>query len=306
MKILLATDGSSPSQNATQFVANLAKNCSVDAVVLTVSFDPEHYPMHPWSPHWTEHESDRTQPILDQAKSALENVCESVTLAHGSGSAAPCILEQAKKSNVDLIVLGAKGHSAFRRVLLGSVSDSVAVSAECSVVVVRGNEKQDVDLKRIVIGFDQSVASREAVWELMQWNLDRSCEVNVVSVALQPYVFVGEGYTGPPITIDPALVSKIDEAAERIASQIADRFPHTDAQTPVSDHIGDSIVNMAEETDANLIVVGDTGHSLLSRFLLGSTSKYVLRHAPCSVWISRRHWNAAPTPNEVGDAVATT
>jgi len=74
----------------------------------------------------------------------------------------------------------------------------------------------------------------------------------------------------------------------------------------VSDHIGDSIVNVAEETNANLIVVGDTGHSLLSRFLLGSTSKYVLRHAPCSVWISRRHWNATPTPNEVGDAVATT
>ncbi|MFG0287391.1 MAG: universal stress protein [Rhodopirellula sp. JB044] len=305
MKILLATDGSSASTEAAKFVANLAKNSPVDALVLTVSFDPEHYPMHPWSGHWTEHAQDRTQSILDRTKSRLDEACQSVALVHGSGSAAPCILDQAKKSKVDLIVLGAKGHTALHRVLLGSVSDSVASNAECSVVVVRPRVQANDPIKKIVVGFDQSIASREAVFELMQWNLDSDCRVDLVSVALQPYVFVGEGYAGPPITIDPTLVERIDEAAERMASQLADHFPNTHARTRVSDHIGDSIVNVAEETNAELIVVGDTGHSLLSRFLLGSTSKYVLRHAPCSVWISRHHWNADVTPNEASDAVAT-
>ncbi|MCM2369705.1 universal stress protein [Aporhodopirellula aestuarii] len=304
MKILLATDGSAASQDATEFVANLAKNVPVEAVVLTVSFDPEHYPMYPWSPQLKQHVGDRTQAILDKAKQTLQTTCQSVSVIHGAGSAAPYILAQAKKSKVDLIVLGAKGHSALRRVLLGSVSDSVASSAECSVVVVRRGDQSDFDLQKIIVGFDQSVASREAVAELMQWNLAKDCEVNVISVALQPYVFVGEGYAGPPITVDPALVDKIDKSAERMASQIADHFPHTRAQTTVSDHVGDAIVTAAEDYKASMIVVGDTGHSLLSRVLLGSTSKYVLRHAPCSVWISRHHWNSESKSNEVADAVA--
>ncbi|WP_404309565.1 universal stress protein [Neorhodopirellula lusitana] len=306
MKILLPTDGSPHAKDAVQFVKTLAQNRDVKVVVLTVSYDAAHYSAQPWVPEWSEQEKMRTQKILDEAEVALADVCKSVTLMHGAGPTVPRILEKAQTLESDLIVMGAKGHSAIRRVLLGSVSDSVATNAKCSVVVVRSQPESEITFKKIVLGYDQSIASREAVSELVEWNMPRDREIDVVSVAMQPYVYVGEGFMDVPITVDPKQVDRLDEAAERIASQIAENFPHTKAQTPVAAHVGEALVSAAEADNADLVMIGDTGHSLLGRWLLGSTSKYVLRHAPCSVWISRHHWNSDPATEEVTDAVAAT
>jgi nucleotide-binding universal stress UspA family protein len=50
------------------------------------------------------------------------------------------ILDTAKAWPADLIVLGSHGLRGFDRLLMGSVSESVAVHAHCSVEVIRRNE----------------------------------------------------------------------------------------------------------------------------------------------------------------------
>ena len=47
------------------------------------------------------------------------------------------ILEYAEEKNIDLIVVGAKGRSGFKKSLLGSVASSVVTYAHCPVMVVR-------------------------------------------------------------------------------------------------------------------------------------------------------------------------
>src|ERR1044071_2885401 len=54
-----------------------------------------------------------------------------------SGNAKEVILEEARKWDADLIVVGSHGRRGFKRFLLGSVSEAVAMNAHCSVVVVR-------------------------------------------------------------------------------------------------------------------------------------------------------------------------
>ena len=54
-----------------------------------------------------------------------------------SGNAKEVILEEARKSDADLIVVGSQGRRGFKRAMLGSVSEAVAMNAHCSVVVVR-------------------------------------------------------------------------------------------------------------------------------------------------------------------------
>jgi nucleotide-binding universal stress UspA family protein len=49
----------------------------------------------------------------------------------------------------------------------------------------------------------------------------------------------------------------------------------------------DAILDVAEETDADLIVVGNKGMTGAKRFLLGSVPNKVSHHAPCSVLIIR-------------------
>ncbi len=304
MKILLPIDGSEAAKEAVDFVRLLAEDNPVDVTVMTVSYSPAAYSMQPWASEWNEQESLRAQKVLDEAKHALESCCQSVSLVHCAGSVVPCILDQARKSKAELIALGAKGHSAIRRVLLGSVSDNIATRAKCSVVVVRPCERTQHFLERILVGYDKSVASREAVSELMVWKLNRETNVHVVSVAQNPYIFIGDGYASTPISLTPEQVAPVSEAAKRMASHIAEHFPHTYSTTPIADHVGDAIVDEAGKCKADLILVGDTGQSAIDDFFLGSTSKYVLRHASCSVWISRHHWKSSEGKVALPDVVA--
>jgi nucleotide-binding universal stress UspA family protein len=56
---------------------------------------------------------------------------------------------------------------------------------------------------------------------------------------------------------------------------------------PVEGDPAEGILNVAEETNADLIVVGNKGMTGARRFLLGSVPNNVSHHAPCSVIIVR-------------------
>ena len=47
------------------------------------------------------------------------------------------ILDIAEENNIDLIVIGTRGRSGFKRLLLGSVASHVATYAHCPVLVVK-------------------------------------------------------------------------------------------------------------------------------------------------------------------------
>jgi nucleotide-binding universal stress UspA family protein len=59
-----------------------------------------------------------------------------------------------------------------------------------------------------------------------------------------------------------------------------------DAQThPVEGDPAEAILSVAEQTGADLIMVGNKGMAGARRFLLGSVPNNVSHHAPCSVMI---------------------
>ncbi len=93
----------------------------------------------PWA---LKRSSGRDNEQAQEAVSSAERVLASAGLrASGavlSGSTKDVILEESKKWPSDLIVVGSHGWRGFKRFLLGSVSDAVAMNAHCSVVVVRG------------------------------------------------------------------------------------------------------------------------------------------------------------------------
>ena len=83
---------------------------------------------------------------LSQAKKSTEkNPRLSVTTAVVNGWPKNVILEEAEAFNADLIIVGSQGRGAVSRFLLGSVSQSVAMHARCSVMIVRkrGMNKKD-------------------------------------------------------------------------------------------------------------------------------------------------------------------
>ncbi len=99
--------------------------------------------------------------------------------------------------------------------------------------------------------------------------------------------------------INQSLVREIERDAERTleaarnsaaaiaANKVSSRF--------LSGVPWSSIVDLAErDLDIDLVVLGTHGHAAISRFLLGSVSEKVIRHAPCSVLVVRP--GSQPTP----------
>ena len=58
-------------------------------------------------------------------------------IVEGAKSVATTIMEYAESENVDLIIVGSRGRTSFKKLLLGSVSSNVIKNAHCAVLVVR-------------------------------------------------------------------------------------------------------------------------------------------------------------------------
>jgi nucleotide-binding universal stress UspA family protein len=134
-RITLATDGSSASAEALEFVlTKFRPDCSTGegghvpihvSVIHVMPFS--HYPKLKEAGHKLIERSVRE---LTKAGFTAEAVCR-------LGNPAEVIMKVASKHHADLIVMGAQGLGAIARFLLGSVSTRVVQHSPCSVLVVR-------------------------------------------------------------------------------------------------------------------------------------------------------------------------
>jgi nucleotide-binding universal stress UspA family protein len=140
MKILLAVDDSKYSQAAIQGVLQKAHPQDTEVRVLHVL---EPILEAQWSsPHvYAEMMAQRRQEATEMVKRSAESLkavgFKICSYALESGIPKVVIIDEAKRWGADLIVLGSHGRTGLDRFLLGSVSESVARHAACSVEIVR-------------------------------------------------------------------------------------------------------------------------------------------------------------------------
>lgn len=74
---------------------------------------------------------------LQKAESLLAPLASEITLAIRSGSVEQALHEYQTEHNIDLLVMGAYGHSRIRRFLLGSTTTNMLNSAKTPLVILR-------------------------------------------------------------------------------------------------------------------------------------------------------------------------
>ena len=133
-KVLLATDGSETSAEAARAVAGRPWPEGSEFRVVSVE--------EPWAirPSKVRHVKE-AQEAVAEAQEVLAVVGLKATAAVLSGNAKEVILEETQKWAADVVVVGSHGRRGFKRFLLGSVSEAVAMNAHCSVVVVRNSAR---------------------------------------------------------------------------------------------------------------------------------------------------------------------
>jgi nucleotide-binding universal stress UspA family protein len=142
---------------------------------------------------------------------------------------------------------------------------------------------------RIVVGTDGSDTAAEAVRQAVDLAKLAGAELNIVSAyAPLPKRRVEGEKLDAPADVQYEIGPREDVNLVLDAAAAVARKEGVEVQThPVEAEPAEAILNVAEETKADLIVVGNKGMTGARRFLLGSVPNNVSHHAPCSVIIVR-------------------
>ncbi len=147
-RVLVAIDGSDNSMRAARVAVEMAQKYGAELIVLHV-IPPASYGMSliglgispPPSAYVKYHEYERNVGetlvgrVVDMAKASSVRVRASVQ--ESPGSIVEGITGYALGEHVDLIVIGTRGLSGFKKLVIGSVSSGVVGHAHCPVLVVR-------------------------------------------------------------------------------------------------------------------------------------------------------------------------
>jgi len=205
----------------------------------------------------------------------------SITWEQPAFGPAPALVSASETA--DTVVVGARGLSAVRGVLIGSVSTQVAAHAHCPVVVVHEVPTPAAGDAPVVVGVDGSSLSTKAIAYAYEHASSRAVGLTVVHAWWLEHV---EGASASAIwTVDWQKFAEEEEAlvAESLAGW-QERYPdvtvrrHSVRGLPV-----EALVEQSEH--ACLVVVGTRGRGGFAGLLLGSVSQGVVHRSHCPVAI---------------------
>ena len=135
-KILVAIDGSSSAKRAFEQSIYLASKCDSKLEVVHVipcEFGGDSVNTF----ELVEELKNKGKKILEQCKKVVVKKNISIKTFSDLGDPAKIIIELAKNNDYDLIIMGSRGRSTFKELLLGSVTQKVAHHAKCPIMIVR-------------------------------------------------------------------------------------------------------------------------------------------------------------------------
>ncbi len=167
--------------------------------------------------------------------------------------------------------------------LLGSVAERVVRDARSRVLVVRGGG-DPTDPRCVVLGDDLTDDSMRAREDAVDLARSFSATLDVLH---SPELGI-PGFRLSRMEIPPFAFDKIRaEACQEIESLMAAVTGPDVTKCVRQDEPAHALCDRAAEVRADLVVVGTRSPSDIERVIFGSVAGRVVRHAPCSVLVSR-------------------
>ncbi len=301
MPILCGTDFTQASAAAVTVASQLAVRMQLPLhLVHAVDVAPDELAREP------KHELARLAEVnLQHQAERLRAAGVQVEVHIKSGEPDEVLEELARDLAARLVVVGAVGRRAGDDWQLGRHADRTAERSHIPVLVVRKSLPFEAWASgqrplRILLGVDSSLSSELAgrwISELSQFG---PCEVVLTHLYWPPDEFQRLGLGGARSWVDPDT-----EVTRTLQQEYAERFAALFASGNVTcrlephlGRIGDALASLAEEEQADLVVIGCHERGSLARIWEGSVSQRVLSFARTSVACipAPMHANAQATP----------
>jgi nucleotide-binding universal stress UspA family protein len=273
--VVVGVDGSDDALKAVRWSAAEAviRHRPLSIVHCSLLVDTVYYPAHR-QPEVIHELNRRAEGVLARAATEARAVAPhlEVTTTARAVLAIPGLLTASQEA--EIVILGARGVSAFKQLVLGSTSRTVAARATCPVVIV--GAAPTAAHRRIVVGVDGSDISLSAV----EFAFEEASWRDAVLVTVHACGFPHELHDLSGTLREHLQALDVDD---RLAVQetLAGRHElHPDVKVEelfVHDQPTAALVALSESSD--LVVVGSQGRSATKSLLLGSVAHAVLRHA---------------------------
>ncbi len=225
---------------------------------------------------------ERMRELLDRS-----GVSPTEHLVAEAGDASSSIVDRALKTKADLIVLGTHGRRGFKRLLLGSVAETVLHEASCPVLTVSPQTMAAtadvVTFKRILCPIDFSPSALQAFGFAL--DLARQAGGLVTLLHAVEWLAEDEPRATAHFNVPEFRSHMVNDAMERLQSLVADESREWVEIDPVivSGRAHREILRAAEARAVDLIVMGSQGRGGMNLALFGSTTHQVVRNAACPV-----------------------
>lgn len=288
--LLAATDFSAPARHALERAAQLAQ--ATPGARLTLAHVVSAGALDALRRLLPAEANGMQATLLAHAEQQLAELAATLTARHGgtidtlvtTGNPLTTLTELADSRDADLLVMGARGAHFVRELLIGSTTERLLRMTRHPLLAVK--QRAQVPYRRVLAPVDFSDHCAAAINAAHSWLPDAEFVLlHVFAVELEStFRFAGldddtiHAYRAQArdaaIAAMDAFVGKLDVPAARLARQ----FVHGAATLRIIEH--------EQSLDADLIVMGKRGQSMVEELLLGSVTKHVLAHASSDVFIA--------------------
>lgn len=208
-----------------------------------------------------------------QAK--LDKLAAEVKLASGldvktrieKGKIYEVVSEVAEELNASFIIMGTSGETSLKKKFIGSNAVRVISDAHCPVITIKGkNHRQGCNT--IVLPLDLSKETKEKVNKCIEIAHLFNSKINVITVV----------NTG-----DEFLVNKLQRQMDQVLEFITNHGLTCSGEFIKHDDISEGVLEYAEKTNADLIIIMTQQELVWKEFFIGTESQQIINNSEIPV-----------------------
>ncbi|HEX9945473.1 MAG TPA: universal stress protein [Thermoanaerobaculia bacterium] len=290
--VLAATDFSATAASALDWAIELARQQGARLELVHAVTVPPSFPGFVPSPG-LDFEADvrrAAEARLAEVADAVHEKRTEVATFLAPGPPSQVILDRAEAVSAAAIVIGTRGHTGLRHLLMGSTTQRVVHDARCPVLTVHpGDIGKHRAIRTILVPTDFSRDADLAIHAAHRLlaSLERDARIVLLHAFNLPIEYTAYG----PIPMSVNYLQDTGLESERRLYETAQPLQREGLAIETVAREGDPahvIADEAERRGADLIAMGTRGVTGLRHLLLGSTAERVVEHAPCPVMTIRR------------------
>ncbi|HJP59585.1 MAG TPA: universal stress protein [Gemmatimonadaceae bacterium] len=294
--ILVPTEGSDIERPAINLAVRLARRLDaelrlvrVETAPVVIERVPGSSPLNITENDWHAARLDREHKLeaLGTQLRALGEIHVSTAVLDGIVNTT--LVDYARRSKIDLVVMSSHLRGGFKRATLGSVTDYLIRNSDIPVLIAKpslleGDDASTTGFDRIVVTLDGSPLAEQIMPHVSTLASALGTSVNLLRV-LTPQTYSQQRIMQPGLPWWDEAMANANSYLAEIAGRLEKSGIAASKDVTIADDVPAAIVDYAMRVKADLIAIATSGAGGFKRLFLGSVADRVTRQSPISMLV---------------------